>query len=313
MPTTMTSTFGAALANTRAEPGLELTRHALADSELLMLSGESFFVATHALWAGELDPPEPEHGTLIAVPNRSVLFAHPIRDRAAVRMLTPMLELARRFAAAGGPGAINTNLYWLRGDGQLDKINLEETEHTIVIAPASDFAQLLDGCDYLSRRMPAWTDRNRDRVRLRAPVRARRRRPLERHAPHGWICGCRTWASSACRCAIEGYSGQARAGPRGLGSRSRVLAAGGVGLARVRVRWHGAVRVGIANGAYRARWSARRERRVPLPALAGAARGAAGGAQAPGRARPASSGTSRRCCTTRASRRSAPCGHARAR
>ena len=138
------STFAMALANTRAEPGLELTRHALADSELLMLSGESFFVATHALWAGELDPPEAEHGTLIAVPNRGVLFAHPIRDRVAVRMLTPMLELARRFAAAGGPGAINTNLYWLRGDGQLDKINLEETEHTIVIAPASDFAQLLD-------------------------------------------------------------------------------------------------------------------------------------------------------------------------
>ena len=136
--------FAEALVRTRGETGLELTRHAVAGSELLMLSGESFFVATHALWAGELDPPEPEHGTLIAVPNRSVLFAHPIRDRAAVRMLTPMLELARRFAAAGGPGAINTNLYWLRGDGQLDKINLEETEHTIVIAPASDFAQLLD-------------------------------------------------------------------------------------------------------------------------------------------------------------------------
>ena len=28
---------------------------------------------------------------------------------------------------------------------------------------------------------------------------------LERRRPHGWICGCRTWASSACRCAIEGY------------------------------------------------------------------------------------------------------------
>ncbi len=55
-----------------------------------------------------------------------------------------MLELARRFAAAGGPGAINTNLYWLRGDGQLQRIALEETEHEIVIAPASDFARLFD-------------------------------------------------------------------------------------------------------------------------------------------------------------------------
>ncbi|MBE2318907.1 hypothetical protein DVA67_023240 [Solirubrobacter sp. CPCC 204708] len=131
-----------ALANTRAEPGLQLTRHAVLDSELLMLSGESFFVATHALWAGELEPPESEHGTLVAVPNRSVLFAHPIRDSAAVRMLTPMLELARRFSAAGD-GAINANLYWLRGAQQLERIALEETEDQILISPTSEFAQLL--------------------------------------------------------------------------------------------------------------------------------------------------------------------------
>ena len=136
--------FMAALINTRSEPGLELTRHEVVGTELLMLSGESYFTATHALWANEFDPPESEHGTLVAVPNRSVLFAHPIRDGAAVRMLTPMLELARRFAAAGGPGAINTNLYWLRGGGQLDKIGLEETDDQILITPASDFARLLE-------------------------------------------------------------------------------------------------------------------------------------------------------------------------
>jgi hypothetical protein len=136
--------FDEALETTRAEPGLQLTRHAVVDSELLMLSGDSFFVATHALWAGELDPPESEHGTLVAVPNRSVLFAHPIRDAAAVRMLTPLLELARRFAAAGGPGAINTNLYWLRAGGQLDKVALEETDDRILIAPSSEFARLLE-------------------------------------------------------------------------------------------------------------------------------------------------------------------------
>lgn len=135
--------FATGLANTRGEAGLQLTRHAVVDSELLMLSGESFFVATHALWADELDPPASEHGTLVAVPNRSVLFAHPIRDAATVRMLTPMLELARRFAEAGGPGKINSNLYWRRGQ-QLDKINLEETEDRILLSPASEFAQLLD-------------------------------------------------------------------------------------------------------------------------------------------------------------------------
>jgi len=134
--------FVEGLENTRAETGLQLTRHPVLDSELLMLSGDSFFVATHALWAGSLEPPESEHGTLVAVPNRSVLFAHPIRGAAALQMLTPMLELARRFSAAGGPGAITANLYWLH-DNQLRRIELAETEDQIVIAPGSEFAQLL--------------------------------------------------------------------------------------------------------------------------------------------------------------------------
>jgi hypothetical protein len=136
--------FAEGLANTRAEPGLQLTRHAVLDAELLMLSGESFFVATHALWADAFDPPASEHGTLVAVPNRSVVFAHPIRDGAAVRMLTPLLELARRFHGAGGPGAINAHLYWLRGETQLERIALEETDEQILISPGSDFAQLLN-------------------------------------------------------------------------------------------------------------------------------------------------------------------------
>jgi hypothetical protein len=134
--------FVEALSRTRSEPGLELTRHVVADSELLMLSGNSFFVSTHALWAAEFDPPESEHGTLVAVPNRQVVFAHPIRDGAAMRMLTPMLELARRFQAAGGLGSISSQLYWLR-DGRLQRIQLEETESEIILSPASEFARLL--------------------------------------------------------------------------------------------------------------------------------------------------------------------------
>jgi hypothetical protein len=107
-----------------------------------MLSGESYFTATHALWANEFDAPESEHGTLVAVPNRQVVFAHPIRDRAVVAMLTPMLELSRRFSAEAGTGQISANLYWLRA-GTLQRVDLEETEDQILIPPASEFAQLL--------------------------------------------------------------------------------------------------------------------------------------------------------------------------
>ena len=134
--------FMAALINTRSEPGLELTRHEVVGTELLMLSGESYFTATHALWANEFDPPESEHGTLVAVPNRQVVLAHPIRDRGALAVLTPMLQLARRFGAADEQGTISPNLYLLR-DGRLQLIEIEETETQIVLSPASEFAQLL--------------------------------------------------------------------------------------------------------------------------------------------------------------------------
>ena len=78
-------------------------------------------------------------------------------------------------------------------------------------------------------------------------------------------------------------------------SDSLAFASGGVG----------AVRVGIANGAYRARWSARRSGAYRFQLWPGPP--AAPRAELKRRPSwPASSGTSRRCCTTRASRRSAP-------
>ena len=60
--------FAHALGQARAERGIELKRLDLDGAPVSLVSGESFFTATHALWADEFDPPTSEHGTLLVVP-----------------------------------------------------------------------------------------------------------------------------------------------------------------------------------------------------------------------------------------------------
>jgi hypothetical protein len=134
--------FALALDHTRAEAGIELARHEFpeGDRPLFVLSGDSYFVSTHALWAGELDPPASEHGTLVAVPSRHTLLAHPIRDAGAVTALTHLLELAQRLCS--GPGALTEAIYWLR-DGELERLEAWLDDEGAHFAPSERFTALM--------------------------------------------------------------------------------------------------------------------------------------------------------------------------
>jgi hypothetical protein len=142
--------FALALAQTREEPGLELTRHDFARDDsgvelpLLALTGDSFFVSTYVLWADELDPPASEHGTLVAVPSRHTLLAHPIRDAGAIAALTHLLELAQRLCS--GPGALTERLYWLR-DGELERLDAWLDDEGAHFAPSDAFTAMMTGLD----------------------------------------------------------------------------------------------------------------------------------------------------------------------
>ena len=81
---------------------------------------ESFFTATHALWAEELVGPPSPHGALVTVPNRHTLLVHPILDLRVMSATNHMLELTRRMYAEG-PGSISDGLFWLR-DGTLTRL-----------------------------------------------------------------------------------------------------------------------------------------------------------------------------------------------
>jgi hypothetical protein len=117
--------FVQAIARVRSEPGLQLDRHEVTLDDdvapLFVLHGPSVFTATHALWADEFEPPAPAYGTLVAVPTRNAVLAHPIRDDRVVGVVQAMLELAQS-AAEQDPAPLSTRLFWLR-DGRLERVD----------------------------------------------------------------------------------------------------------------------------------------------------------------------------------------------
>jgi hypothetical protein len=133
--------FAHALAQVRAEPGLELQPLDLDGEPVSVLTGESFFTATHALWADEFDPPPSEHGTLVVLPTRNVVLAHVIRDGSVIGMIDPLLQFAGRYHAEG-PGSLSDGVYWLR-DGELERLNAWLDEKGPHIAPSDAFADML--------------------------------------------------------------------------------------------------------------------------------------------------------------------------
>jgi hypothetical protein len=138
--------FAVALENARAEAGLELERHPLDDSAAVWaLSGDSFFTATHALWADGFDPPPSEHGTLVAVPTRHIVLAHAIRHAGAIHALMLMLDMAGRIHAEG-PGSLSDRVYWLR-DGSLTRIDARIDGANVHLAPSEEFEAMLERLD----------------------------------------------------------------------------------------------------------------------------------------------------------------------
>jgi hypothetical protein len=135
-----------ALVRTRAEPGLDLERHAIPIGddtvELFSLSGHSFFTATQALWADELDLPVPEHGALVSVPTRHTVLAHPIRDASVIGILGYLVDLTRRLELEG-PGSVSPHVYWLR-EGRFERLDVWHDDEGRHFAPSAEFTAMLE-------------------------------------------------------------------------------------------------------------------------------------------------------------------------
>lgn len=132
-----------ALDQTRVEPGVRLGRVDFTGEGPVawVLEGDSISVATHALWAWEFEPPTSEHGTLVAVPRSTCVWAHPIRDGSVRQALDYLLKVAYDMGHAG-QWALSQNLYWVR-HGSFERMEVELDEGRIGMLPTPEFAELL--------------------------------------------------------------------------------------------------------------------------------------------------------------------------
>ena len=113
---------------------------------LTALTGSSFFTATHALWADQFVPTEPENGLLAAIPNRHTVLIHPVLDRSVVDAVHT-LTVAADQVHGSGLGAISPALWWIRpaDRGQLwIELPCEIGDEHIEFAPPEPFVDLLN-------------------------------------------------------------------------------------------------------------------------------------------------------------------------
>lgn len=134
--------WNAALLGVRREQGLTTRVHEVDGTRITALTGDSFYTATWALWAGELDPPAGEHGTLVAVPHRHSVLAHALRDITALRALKHLPVMAAGLYREG-PGSISPSVYWLRGT-DFERLATVVTDTQVTVVPSDELVAVLN-------------------------------------------------------------------------------------------------------------------------------------------------------------------------
>jgi hypothetical protein len=134
--------FDIALAAVRGEEGLETHVQEHQGARIVLLAGDSYYAATWAIWAGELDAPASEHGAIVAVPHRHAVLVHAIRDLSVVPALGHMAQIAASMHAEG-PGSISSSVYWWR-DGRFDRVEITVTDGNMSIAPSDELLAVLN-------------------------------------------------------------------------------------------------------------------------------------------------------------------------
>ena len=105
------------------------------------MAGDSFYVATRALYLGELL--DGAQHAVFAIPNRHVLLWHPITDLSVATAMLPMYQVTLGMFR-DGPGSISDQLYWWR-DGDIVHLPHRMDGRRAAFAPPDEFVELLNG------------------------------------------------------------------------------------------------------------------------------------------------------------------------
>lgn len=111
---------------------------------LTVAHGEHFYTASHIRWLGELCEIS-DHGALVAIPRRSTMLIHPIRDEQAAEAIKPLI-LNARLLHLEGPRSVSAHLYWWVG-GELRWIPsfFDEEDESIEFYPPPELKSVLAG------------------------------------------------------------------------------------------------------------------------------------------------------------------------
>jgi hypothetical protein len=136
--------FRVGFANVRAQDLPEVSTRRLDPHgvELTLLTGESFFIATSALWLDDLIDVPRQTGALVGIPSRDVVIVHAIRDGRVLHAVQLMLaSLDTMFRE--GPGSLSPSLYWWRL-GTLTRLEGGVEDDVVRFAPPDDFTRMLE-------------------------------------------------------------------------------------------------------------------------------------------------------------------------
>jgi hypothetical protein len=135
--------FAIALANVRDGDPVKAEPLDLDDgTPLTVLSGESFFTASHALLLRQYLSPEHDLGALVAVPHRHAVVFHPIVDAKVIPAINALIALAHGMYR-DGPGSVSPHLYWWRL-GEFTQLPATVVANSIEFSPPEEFVHVLN-------------------------------------------------------------------------------------------------------------------------------------------------------------------------
>jgi hypothetical protein len=130
-----------ALANLRALPAPEVTPVTPDESDpgnvvFAMTSddyyGAARFLVLDHLIRAQLKAELPEHGCVIAIPNRHMLLVHPVTGAGVFTAIPAMVNIAQS-AYAESPGPVSEHLYFVSAEGHAQQLTHRQAEQVAIV------------------------------------------------------------------------------------------------------------------------------------------------------------------------------------
>ncbi len=132
--------FRAGLGNVKAEPRPDRQHLDLGQgASCQAIVGNSFFVASHALFLGDYLDGANGFGALVSVPHRHAVLFHPIVDMRVILAINSLIPVTFGMYLEG-PGSISDSLYWWK-EGRFTRLPSKVSAQSVTFEPPDRFVE----------------------------------------------------------------------------------------------------------------------------------------------------------------------------